>query len=252
MKPPALSIIIPAYQEAGRIESSLDELAAYLDSNHDSDTEVLVVVADSPDGTTALAAAKAKYFKRFRLIAAGPKVGKGYQVRMGMMEAKGAYKLFMDADLATPLHYIDQVRALTRDKPEVIIAMRDLANSHIGLRKLVSSFGNWLVQAVLLPGISDTQCGFKAFSAEAADALFRRQTIMGWGFDMEILAVAHILKYRIVTIPVPDWHDHPEGTIGDNITSAAVQTLGELGMILLRKWTGRYRHPTFTYKPLKP
>ena len=249
MKSPALSIIIPAYQEAARIQGSMEELAAYLDKQHDTDTEVLIVVADSPDGTADLVKAKAGLFKRFRLIAAGPKVGKGYQVRMGMLEAAGEYKLFMDADLATPLHYIEQVRALAVGGAEVIIAMRDLTSSHTGLRKLVSSFGNRLVQAVLLPGISDTQCGFKAFSADAADALFRRQTIMGWGFDMEILAIARLLKYPITTIPVPDWHDQPEGTIEDDITSAALVTLGELGMILLRKWTGRYRHPTFTYEP---
>jgi len=102
---------------------------------------------------------------------------------------------------------------------------------------------------VLLPGISDTQCGFKAFSSEAADALFRRQTIMGWGFDMEVLAIARLLKYRIVTIAAPDWQDHPEGTIGDDITAAALVTLGELAVILVRKWTGRYRQPRFHYGP---
>lgn len=247
MKAPALSIIIPAYQEAGRIGRSLDELAAYLNEQHDTDTEVLVVVADSPDGTARLTQDKATLFRHFRMIAAGPKIGKGYQVRMGMMEAVGAYKLFMDADLATPLHHIEQVRALAKEKVEVIVATRDLTSSHRGLRKLVSSLGNRLVRAVLLPGISDSQCGFKAFSASAADALFRRQTIMGWGFDMEILAIARMLKYRIVIIPAPDWQDHPEGTIGDNITSAAFETLGELAVILGRKWTGRYRHPNFTY-----
>jgi dolichyl-phosphate beta-glucosyltransferase len=247
MKAPGLSIIIPAYQEAGRIERSLDELAAFLDSSKDSDTEVLVVVADSPDGTAQLAQGKASLFRRFRLIPAGPKIGKGYQVRLGMIEARGAYKLFMDADLATPLHHVTEVRKLAGQQAKVIIATRDLTSSHTGLRKLVSSFGNWLVRAVLLPGINDTQCGFKAFSAAAADELFRRQTIMGWGFDMEILTIARILNYQIVTIPVRDWHDHPEGTIGDNITSAALVTLGELAIILGRKWTGRYRHPNFTY-----
>lgn len=249
MKAPPLSIIIPAYQEATRIERSLDELAGYLKQQGDTTSEVLVVVADSPDGTAQLAEGKSGLFAHFRLIAAGPKVGKGYQVRMGMMEAKGACKLFMDADLATPLHHIEEVRELARTNADVIIAMRDLTSSHTGLRKLVSSLGNRLVQAVLLPGISDTQCGFKAFSAEAADALFRRQTIMGWGFDMEILAIARLLKYRIVTIAAPDWQDHPEGTIGDDITAAALVTLGELLVILMRKWTGRYRHPSFHYGP---
>jgi dolichyl-phosphate beta-glucosyltransferase len=249
MKPPALSIVIPAYQEAGRIERSLETLAAFLKSHGDKDTEVLVVVADSPDGTAELARNKANLFHRFRVIDAGPKVGKGYQVRMGMLEAHGSYRLFMDADLATPLHHIDRLRELMAQQAPVIIAVRDLTSSHTGLRKLVSSLGNWLVRAVLLPGIRDTQCGFKAFSATAAEELFRRQTVMSWGFDMEILAIARILKYQIVQIPAPDWHDLPEGTIGDDITMAAFETLGELAMIVGRKWTGRYRHASFTDTP---
>jgi hypothetical protein len=157
----------------------------------------------------------------------------------------------MDADLATPLRHIDAVMKLAEDKADVIIATRDLTSSHTGLRKIVSSFGNGLVRVLLLPGISDTQCGFKAFSAAAADALFRRQTIMGWGFDMELLAIARQLRLTIATIPVPDWHDHPEGTIGDDITAAAIETFGELVMILVRKWTGRYRRPHFTYSAPK-
>src|SRR6185312_6716543 len=100
MKTPQLSIIIPAYQEAGRIERSLDALANYLKSHDGHQTEVLVVIADSPDGTVKLAAAKSDQFEHFRIIEAGPKRGKGYQVRMGMLAARGQWRLFMDADLA--------------------------------------------------------------------------------------------------------------------------------------------------------
>jgi glycosyltransferase involved in cell wall biosynthesis len=249
MSRPRLSIIIPAYQEAARIQKTLDDLAVYLTKHRYDDTEVVVVVADSPDGTAKLAQDKAKLFKQFRVVNSGPKVGKGRDVRTGILEAAGEYKLFMDADLATPLHYIKNVRQLMDEGAPVIIAVRNLTNSHTGLRKLVSSLGNGLVQVMLLPGISDTQCGFKAFSYEAADELFRRQTILGWGFDMEILAIARMLKYKIAQIQAPDWSDKPNGTFEGEVTSAAFETLGELLTIVWRRWTGQYKHKHYNYEP---
>ncbi|HUC86731.1 MAG TPA: glycosyltransferase [Candidatus Saccharimonadales bacterium] len=253
MRQPKLSIIIPAYQEAVRIEKSLDQLAAYLRKQQDSDTEVLVVVADSPDGTAALARSKAKLFHRFRVVEAGPRKGKGRDVRVGMMEARGHYRLFMDADLATPLHHIAEVRKYAAAGVPVIIAVRNLANTHnFGLRKLISSIGNRILRLVLLPNIRDTQCGFKAFSAEAASELFGRQRVLGWGFDMEILAIAKQRGYKIAQIPVADWKDQPNGTFEGAVIRAALITLAELVGILWRRWTGGYRRKSFTYRPYRP
>jgi dolichyl-phosphate beta-glucosyltransferase len=250
MKSLRLSIIIPAYQEAARIEASLERLADYLQQHHHTDVEVIVVVATSPDGTAKLAQAKAPLFRHFRVVAAGPRVGKGRDVRVGMMEASGDYRLFMDADLATPLKYIEKVYRDMEAGPEVIIAVRNLQSSHaFGLRWMVSSFGNWLLRSLLLPGIKDSQCGFKAFSAAAAEELFGRQKVLGWGFDMEILAIARMLNYSIAQIPVPDWHDKPDGTFENNVMRAAVATLGELLAIIWRRWTGGYRQKSFSYKP---
>lgn len=251
MNRPALSIIIPAYQEAKRIERSLTALAAYLSLHDHTDTEVIVVVADSPDGTARLASGKAPLFTQFRVVPAGPRAGKGRDVRVGMIEARGAYKLFMDADLSTPLENIETVRRLIEDKPEVIIGVRDLTRSHAGLRKVLSSTGNLLVRYTLLPDIEDTQCGFKAFSAEAAEELFRRQTILKWGFDMEILAIARMLGYHIAQIEVPDWSDEPDGTFGA-VSFAPLETLMELATIIWRRWTGQYRHKNYTYTPFQP
>ncbi len=249
MSRPKLSLIIPAYQEARRIEASLDQLASYLKRHHYSDYEVLVVVADSPDGTAELADAKSKLFESFRVVHAGPKVGKGRDVRTGMFEAQGDYRLFMDADLATPLHHLESVRKLTAQGKPVVIAVRNLKSSHTGMRKLVSSLGNLLVQILLLPGLKDSQCGFKAFSAEAANELFSRQTILGWGFDMEILAIARNRKYEISQIVVADWSDKPNGTFEGEVGAAALETLGELFAITWRRLTGRYRHKNFNYEP---
>ncbi len=252
MKQPELSIIIPAYLEGARIGSSLEELADFMNRHNYAQTEVVVAVADSPDNTLEVVRSKAHLFSDFHLVLAGPKAGKGRDVRTGMFEARGKYKLFMDADLATPLVHLNDVHHHMTTNPEVIIAVRDLRAIHGGLRKWVSNLGNWLTRAVLLPGISDTQCGFKAFREDAAEELFGRQTVLGWGFDMEILAVARILGYQIVQINTPDWKDEPGGSIAGSMSSAALYTLGELFTILINRWTGRYRRKHFSYRPYKP
>lgn len=245
---PQRSIIVPAYQEATRIEKTLERLAEHLKQHSSIPTEVVVVVADSPDGTAGLARAKAGLFRDFRLVEPGPKQGKGRDVRVGMYEAKGEYKLFMDADLATPLRHLEPAWAQLEQGADVVIAVRDLTSSHTGLRKFVSGFGNRLVQIMILPGYKDTQCGFKGFTARAAQDLFSRQTILGWGFDMEILAVARQLKLKVAQLPVSDWTDKPNGTFEDNVGSAALETLGELFTIWWQRLTGRYKKPSFTYK----
>lgn len=204
------------------------------------DVEVLVVAADSPDGTVEVARSKADLFKNFRVIEAGPRAGKGRDVRLAMLEAKGEYKLFMDADLATPLHHLNTVFRLMHEKADVIIGVRDLHSSHTGLRKFISMAGNLLVRLVLGVNIKDTQCGFKAFRGPVADDLFGVQTINGWGFDMELLAVAQQRGYNIRTIPIHDWQDVEGGTFDNTAIRGAISTLKDLLVIRWDLFTGRY------------
>jgi dolichyl-phosphate beta-glucosyltransferase len=126
---------------------------------------------------------------------------------------------------------------------QVAICVRDLQKSHKGLRKLVSSMGNFLVQMLLLPGIKDTQCGFKAFSKQATEVVFSAQTIDGWGFDMEVLAIARKLGYSIGLIEVPDWRDIKEGSkiSGGSPIKASLQTFGDLINIRWGFLRGRYK-----------
>ena len=239
-----LSIIIPAYMEAPGIAHSLQQLAAFLATRDYGEVEVLVVVAESVDGTAEIAARQAGYFRHFRTVEAGPRQGKGYQVRVGMLEARGRYRVFMDADLATPLEHLDEVHQLAHRGVHVGVAVRDLVKIHKGmLRKLTTSAGNVLAQAVLLPGIKDTQCGFKFLEAAAAVEVFGRVTIPGWGFDLEVLAIARRLGYSIVTVEVPDWHDpKPEGAglVGDSLLKVSLQVLRDLFKVRWNTWTGRY------------
>lgn len=244
-----LSIIIPAYQEAKRIGGTLERLAEFLKSKDYGRVEVLVVTATSNDGTDQAALAKAKLFENFRLVDLGPRVGKGRDVRAGMFEARGRYKMFMDADLATPLVHLDDFQAVIRRGGKVAIAVRNLTASHTGLRKLISSLGNVLVQLVLLPGVKDSQCGFKLFEAQAAEEIFSRQTVLGWGFDMEVLAIARKLGYKIEFIEASDWQDVAGGTFGNVAVTGAASTLKDLFYIKWQMVTGRYNQRSFVYEP---
>ena len=241
-----LSIIIPAYNEAERIGSTLDELSSYL-KKEKINAEVIVADASSPDGTAKVAERYKAKFKHLRIYDAGPKPPgkfiKGLQVKKGMLEATGDIVLFMDADLATPLKYIKDALTQVKSGHEVAICVRNLQKSHKGLRKVISGFGNFLVQFMLLPGITDTQCGFKAFSKDAVKTIFPLQTIDSWGFDMEILAIARKKGYSIGIIPVPDWHDVKEGSkiSGSSPIKASLQTFGDLLRIRWRILRGKYK-----------
>lgn len=239
-----LSIIIPAYQEAKIIGQTLDSLAAFLGSNQLGSVEVLVVVANSPDDTADIARGKSASFSNLRVIDAGERVGKGRDTRLGMMEATGRYKLFMDADLATPLHHILEVKTLMDANAEIGIAVRDLWRIHHGLlRKLISKSSNIAAQILVTPGVKDTQCGFKVFRADVAHELFTRQTMLAWSFDAEILAIARKLGFRISYIPCPDWRDPKSadmGLSGDSPLKAAFRSLIDLFIIRWNIWTNRY------------
>ena len=229
MSPAAdLTIVVPAYNEARRIVVSLETLSDYLHAHDLGTVEVLVVVARGYDDTATLARAQAGAFDMFRVIDAGEPKGKGRDVRLGMQQAQGRYRMFMDADLATPLHHLEAVAELMHQGADVIIGVRDLRRSHTGLRRFISSVGNRLVRATLRLRIEDTQCGFKAFRGPVADDLFGHQTILGWGFDIEILALATQRGYRIETIPIDDWHEVAGGTFNNVAVTGALSTFRDL------------------------
>ena len=249
---PKLSILIPVLNEEKRIGQTLSHLADYLKS-HKYDAEVLVLDAMSTDGTKAVSLAETKKFDSLRFVQTGPKVGKGKQVRDGMFAAKGDYIMFMDADLATPLKYLDQVYDIIKKQAKIGICVRDLHDSHKGLRKFISTFGNWLAQTLIVPGIKDTQCGFKVFERQTAHEIFSRQHIVGWGFDMEVLAIARKQGYPIELIDVPDWKDVVVGSkisgSGWKSIKVSLQVFIDLLNIKLGLLTGRYRTKYFHYQP---
>lgn len=204
--PPLLSVVIPAYNEAGRIGRTITTVTDYLDRQPYS-WELIVVI----DGGTAQAGIEARQ-------AAGPRAnvrvldnevnrGKGYSVRRGFSEARGDRLVFVDADLSLPIDGLAPMMTRFDAGADVVIGSRMVAGaSELGtppaLRLKMGRVFNGVVQLVALPGLTDTQCGFKGFTAAAAQTIFAAQTIDRFGFDVEVLFLARKHGYRVDEIPV--------------------------------------------------
>jgi dolichyl-phosphate beta-glucosyltransferase len=242
---PTYSIVIPAFEEAALIVQSLQTVHDFLQSQDWlSKTEVIVVAAKGNDNTADLAKSQAHLFTFFQVIEPGPKVGKGRDVKAGVLAAKGQFIIFTDADLATPIHHCKEAfAALEEGKADVAIGVRNLWVMHKSLsRKATSVFANWLVRLLLLPRIPDSQCGFKGFTRATAQDLFSRQTIAGWAFDMELLVIASRRRLKITKIPIKDWSDPKleQGLVGESTWQASVNTFKELLRIRKQRRKGVY------------
>ena len=215
-QPIALSIVIPAYNEARRLPENLPLVAAACDALAlPGGYEALVIVEGSTDGTLDVCRVAAAPFPHVSVIDNGARFGKGYAVRSGMLRARGGIVFFMDADLSTPLAEVGKFLAYFAAHPEVdvLIGNRRHPGSHIGrhqgpVRRYLSPLFNRLVRAAAAAPVAwgDTQCGFKAFRARAARAIFRRQRLDGFTFDVEVLALAAGLGLRVHDLPV-QWFD---------------------------------------------
>lgn len=234
-----LSIIIPAYNEEKRLPETLKKVREYL-NNQKYEWEVIVVNDGSTDSTPRVASGLIKDWAGFRLINNKNNQGKGAVVRQGMLEAKGDWRLFMDADNSTDISEVEKLLPF-KDEFEVIIGSRYLNKNSIKIkqpfmRRIVSRLGNLLVRLLLGIRSADTQCGFKLFSATAAEEIFPLQQIERWGFDMEILAITIKKGYKIKEIPV-DWYDAEGSQVKK---SAATKTLKELMIIKRNLMRGKY------------
>lgn len=205
-----LTVVIPAYNEEVRLARSLPIVLEYLHKQTYT-WEVLVVNDGSRDDTAGVAERFGG--ERVRVITNQPNRGKGYSIRRGMLEARGQWRLFTDADMSTPIEAIDTFWPYTEEGFDVVIGSRGLPESDLAVRQpksreLVGRLFNTIVQVFLVPGIADTQCGYKLFSAKAAQDIFPRQTLHGFAFDVEILTIAHKLGYKIKEAPVK-WVNDP-------------------------------------------
>jgi glycosyltransferase involved in cell wall biosynthesis len=201
-----LSVIIPAYNEEIRLPSTLECLANYALSTPYS-MEILVVDNASRDSTHLVALSYAQKCQYIRVIQE-PQKGKGYAIRAGMLNAKGDYRLIFDADLSMPTDEIDKFLP-PNSNSDVSIGSRFLPSSKIFgepiSRLLLSRAFNFMIQSLLLPGINDSQCGYKCFSGDAAKDIFCDLSVGGWAFDVEALVLAKKKGFTIAEVPI-NWH----------------------------------------------
>jgi len=240
MEKPYLSIIIPAYNEAERLPITLVDMDKKLREKPWT-YEILVVNDGSKDATADIVQKMAKTIKNLKLVDNTENKGKGGVVRQGMLLARGEYRLFMDADNSTTVDQFERMIPEFDTGAQVVIGSRAHKESKLEpaqpiYRQIPGKMGNLFIQLLLLPGLWDTQCGFKAFTAEAAERVFVMSKIIGWGFDVEILALAKACGYVIREVPVR-WVNDLSSRIG---MSAYVQVLLETIKIRLWLWRGKY------------
>lgn len=213
MKPPLLSIIIPAHNEERRLPGTLEQVFAFLAAQPFS-AEVLVVENGSTDHTLEIAQDFARRNDRLQVIREEGR-GKGLAVRRGMLAAHGEYRLMCDADLSMPVEEIVKFVPADGDY-DIAIASREARGAvrydepsyrHLGGRAI-----NLIIRLLILPGLNDTQCGFKSFRAGVAEDLFRHQTLLGWSFDIELLYLARKRGYGVREVPI-HWYYRPESKV---------------------------------------
>jgi dolichyl-phosphate beta-glucosyltransferase len=204
---PFLSIVIPAYNEETRLPGSLQAIADFV-AHKTYPVEVLIVNNNSRDRTGQIIEEYAGKFSFVRGMVETTQ-GKGAAVRTGMLAARGDYRFICDADLSMPIEEIDKFLPPDLESYDIAIASREAPGAvryeEPWYRHLMGRVFNTIVRLFAIPGLQDTQCGFKMFRADVAKALFPLQTLNGWGFDVEILYAAQRWDYTIVEVPI-NWY----------------------------------------------
>ena len=214
MEQPFLSLIIPAYNEALRLPETLEEVITFLKAQPYA-SEVIVVENGSQDRTLQVAEEFVNRPENGKIPVRVLQVdqrGKGLAIKHGMLHSCGEYRFMCDADLSMPVDQINRFLPPMLEDFDIAIASREAPGAvrynEPVYRHFVGRVFNTLIRILALPGLHDTQCGFKCFRAEVAEDLFRCQTLYGWSFDVEVLFIAREHGYRIVEIPVP-WYFNP-------------------------------------------
>jgi glycosyltransferase involved in cell wall biosynthesis len=233
--------VVPAYNEGARLPTTLPKLAQFCE-RHGS-VEVLIVDDGSKDSTAAIVQEFAARYPFARILQNPGNRGKGYSVRHGMQKAQGDWILSTDADLSSPLEELDKLMAaVDREQAAGAIGSRALDRSLVGVHQ--AAFREWsgrafnvIMRAATGLPFRDTQCGFKLFRRDAAEVIFRRQLLDGFGFDVEDLLIARIHGFKVVEVPVR-W-DNVEGTKVGALTGA--RAFWDLVVVRWNQLCGRYR-----------
>ena len=234
----SISIIVPAFNEESRLPATLDKVRGYLDRSAWDFAEIVVVDDGSRDGSAQAARAAGA-----RVLENPGNRGKGYSVRHGMLEAKGEWALFTDADLSAPIEDLEKLWAAAEHRSvRVAIGSRAIDRSLVGVhqpafREAMGRVFNLAMRAITGLPYRDTQCGFKLFEASAAREIFSRQRLDGFGFDVEVLFIARLLGYAAAEVPVR-WNNAAGSTV--SLWRGVMAFLDPLKG-RWNGWMGRYR-----------
>lgn len=240
---PELSIVIPAFNEEGRIVGTLEKLIGYLDEAPLS-WEIVVVDDGSSDETPTIVTRWADAREGVRVESIGHR-GKGAAVRHGMLAASGRYRFICDADLAMPAEWLGAFLERMEDGYDIVIGSRQIAGARrfneLAIRHISGRIFNWMVRLLAVRDFQDTQCGFKCFRGDVAEQLFAMQRTAGFGFDVELLYLAVRRRMRVLEMPI-DWHHQRASKV-----RPVVDPFLMLWDILLVRWNefcGRYGQAT--------
>lgn len=242
-----VSIIIPAYNEEHRLPSTLKQVCAFA-KEQSYPVEIIVVENGSQDSTAEIALDFKNMYSRepvqgkpqVRLIQE-PVRGKGLAVVSGMLSARGTYRFMADADLSMPITEVNRFLPPLLTNFDIAIGSREAPGAirynepyyrHLGGRAI-----NTMIRMFALPGLQDTQCGFKCFRAAVAEDLFAQQTLTGWSFDIEILYIARLRGYRILEVPIP-WYFNPESKL--DVVEDAIRMFLDILSIRRNARQGKY------------
>ncbi len=235
-----LSVIIPAYNESERISHTLRAVELYL-KDMQYDYEIIVVNDGSADNTAEVVESLMKEIPRLRLINNKTNHGKGWVVRKGMLSAKGLYRLFMDADNSTSIENLEALFPYAKEGYDVVASSRRIAGADVEvkqnfLRNFLGGAFRLLVRTIVPVGVIDTQNGFKLFTARAAEEIFRRQRTFTWAFDVEVLAIAKLLDFKIKEAPI-HWVNDGRSRV---TFKGMVRMLMEVFQIRIQLWSNTY------------
>lgn len=241
---PYLSVVIPAYKEKERIGSNLLEIEKFL-ADKSFEYEVIIVVDGSPDNTAEVAGNYSNQVKNLRVISNPENHGKGYVVRQGLLEAKGKYVVFLDADGSTSITHVEKFLPELEAGFDVIVGSRKIQGSFVQIhqpkyREFMGEGGNWLIRIVLgLWSYPDTQCGFKMLTGQAAHEIASRMVVDRFGFDFELIILAHKLGFKVKQMPVR-WLNEEGSTVSLTGPNGFIQVLIDLFKTKGRLIAGKY------------
>jgi len=239
---PYLSLIIPAHNEEARLPDTLKRVLEFA-SHQEYSMEVLVVENGSQDQTLKIAQEFASIYPGLQVFQ-NTQRGKGLAVRQGMLAAQGEYRFMCDVDLSMPVDEVSHFLPPALTGFDIAIASREAPGAvRYGepyYRHLVGRIYNGMIRTLALPGLHDTQCGFKCFRGSIVEDLFNRQTMTGWSFDVEILFLARRHGYRIVEVPVT-WYYGEKSKISP--VRDTIRMTREILQVRINSWKGRYDRP---------